>query len=83
MSDHNGIRYVFNQPSLNAWQSRWLATLNEFDFEIKCIKGKENRVADALSRIVHVNHIATMSSYGTYLQECIFHVGKQDDKFSS
>jgi len=36
-----------------------LATLHEFDFEIRYIKGKENRVVDALSRRVWVNHIAT------------------------
>ena len=42
---------------------------SEFEFEIKYIKGNENMVADALSRRVKVNHIATMSSYGTGLQE--------------
>jgi len=36
----------------------------------------ENWVADALSRRVIVNHIATMSSYGTHL-----HGGQQDDKY--
>lgn len=41
--------------------------LSEFDFEIKYIKGKEKRVADALSRRVQVNHTGTMSSYGKYL----------------
>ena len=34
---------------LNARQARWLEFLCEFDFEIKNIKGKENKVADALS----------------------------------
>jgi len=38
--------------------------INEFDFEIRYIKGKENRVVVALSRRIQVNHIATMSSYG-------------------
>jgi len=49
--------------NLNSKQARWLATISEFDFEIKFIKGKENRVADALSRRIQVNHIASMSSY--------------------
>jgi len=30
---------------------RWKIKLREFDYEIKYIKGKENHVADALSRI--------------------------------
>ena len=50
MSDHIGLRYLFNQLNLNAKQDRCLATINEFDFEIRYIKRKENRVEDALSR---------------------------------
>ena len=42
----------------------WPSLVN---FEIIYIKGKENWVADALSRKVHVNHIVAMSSYGTEL----------------
>ena len=45
--------------------------INEFDFEIRYIKGMENRVADALSRKVEVNQIAAMSSYGTNLHDRI------------
>jgi len=71
MSDHIGLRYLFDQPNLNARQARWLAMINEFGFEIRYIKGKENRVADALSRWVQVNHLAAMSSYGTNLQDRI------------
>jgi len=37
--------------------------ISEFDFEIMYIKGKENMVADALSRSVQLNQIVTMSSY--------------------
>jgi len=63
MSDHNGLRFLFDQPNLNSRQSGCLAMINEFNFEIRYIKGKDNRVANALSRRVHVNHIASMSSY--------------------
>ena len=52
MSDHIGLRYLFDQPNLNARQARLLATLSEFDFEIRYIKGKENQVADDFSRNV-------------------------------
>jgi len=69
MSDHNGLRYLFDQPNINVGKARWLATPSEFDFKIRYIKHKESRVAYAHSRRVHVNHVATMRSYGTYLQD--------------
>ena len=46
---HCGLKYLFDQPTLNDRKARWLEFLCEFDFEIKHIKGKENKVADALS----------------------------------
>ena len=52
MSDHNGLRYLFDQPNINVRQARWLTTLSEFDFEIRYIKGKENKVVDVLGRRV-------------------------------
>jgi len=52
MSDHSGLRYLFDEPNLNGRQAQWLDTINQFDLEIKYIKGKENMVADALSRWV-------------------------------
>jgi len=71
MSDHNRLRYFFNQQNLNAMQARQLATLSQFDFEIKYIKGKENQVANTLGRRVLVDHISVVISYGIYLQERI------------
>ena len=56
MSDHSGLRYLFDQLNLNGRKARWLATISEFDFEIRYIKGKENIVAYALNRWVQVNH---------------------------
>jgi hypothetical protein len=37
---HNGLKYLFDHPTLNARQSRWLEFLCEYDFDIKHIKGK-------------------------------------------
>ena len=78
MSTHNGLRYLFDQPNLNVRQARWLATINEFDFKIRYIKGKQNKVADVLSRRVQMNHIAVVSSYVTDLQDLILQAGQQD-----
>jgi hypothetical protein len=62
MTDHCGLRYLFDQPKLNTRQARWMALLSEFDFEIKHIKGKENKVADALSRSMRTIHLAAVST---------------------
>jgi hypothetical protein len=37
---HNGMRYLFDEPTLNARQRRWLEFFCEYDFDIKHIKGK-------------------------------------------
>ena len=65
MTDHYGLRYLFDQPKLNARQAIWMALLSEFNFEIKHIKGKENRVADALSRSMRTVHLAMVSTCET------------------
>ena len=49
-SDNISLKYLFDQQNLNARHARWLSFLSEYDFEMKHIKGKENKVADALSR---------------------------------
>ena len=59
---HCGLKCLFDHPTLNARQARWLEFLCEFDFEIKHIKGKENKVADELSRKVHEMHVASLST---------------------
>ena len=39
-TNHCGLKYLFDQPTLNGRKPRWLEFLCEFDFEIKHIKGK-------------------------------------------
>ena len=60
-TDHCGLKYLFDQPTLNSRHVRWMEFLCEFDFEIKHIKGKENKVDDALSRKVQEMHVASLS----------------------
>jgi hypothetical protein len=60
---HNGLKYMFDQPTLNARQSIWLEFLREYDFDIKHIRGKENKVVDAFNRRVHELHATTISMY--------------------
>ena len=70
-TDHNGLKYLFDQPTLNARQIRWLEFLCEYDFDIKHIKGKENKVVDALNRKVHELHATAISMYRTEMKDRI------------
>ena len=63
MYDNISLKYLFDQQNLNARQARWLDFLSEYDFEIKHIKGKENKMADALRINVITCFIATTRSY--------------------
>jgi hypothetical protein len=31
--DHNGMKYLFDHPTLNVRHSRWLEFLSEYDFD--------------------------------------------------
>jgi hypothetical protein len=62
MIDHCGLRHLFDQSKLNDRQARWMALLSEFDLEIEHIKGKENRVVDALSRSMKTIHLEAVST---------------------
>jgi hypothetical protein len=77
-TDHNGLKYLFDKPTLNARQSRWLEFLCEYDFEIKHIKGKENKLVDALSRRVHELHVTTISMYQTDIKRRIIEAANED-----
>ena len=67
-TDHCGLKYLFIQPTLNAKPARWLEFLCEFDFEIKHINGKENKVADALNRKMQEMHVASLSIFQSDLR---------------
>ena len=40
-TDNMILKYLFDQPDLNARQARWFPFLSEYHFELKRIKGKE------------------------------------------
>jgi hypothetical protein len=68
---HNGLKYLFDELVLNARQSRCFEFLCEYEFEIKHIKGKENKVVDALNSRVHELHAMTISMYQTDIKGII------------
>ena len=83
MTDNKGLKYLLDQPNLNARQARWLAFLSEYDFEIQHIKGKENKVADALSRNARMNFAVAINTYATDLDEQFKKGIEQDEIYQS
>ena len=69
MTDNKGLKYLLDQPNLNYRKARWLTFLSEYDFEIQHIKGKENKVADALNINAKLNFIAAINTYKIDLEE--------------
>ena len=63
MTDNKGLKYFLDQPKLNTRQARWLSFVSEYDFEIQHIKGKGNKVVDALSKNEKLNFVAAIGTY--------------------
>ena len=59
-TDNMSLKYLFDLRDLNSRQARWLAFLSEYHFELKHIKGKENKIVDALSRQDHMLYEVTL-----------------------
>lgn len=49
-TDHHPLVYLQTQASLSRKQPRWLEFLQQFAFRVQYVKGRDNVVADALSR---------------------------------
>ena len=53
-TDHEPLTWLKTQAQINRRQSHWLEFLSRFKFEILYVKGDENVVADALSRMLEL-----------------------------
>ena len=80
-TDHCGLKYLFDHPTLNVRQERWLYFLCEFYFKIKHIKGKENKVVDALNRKVQEMHVASLSICQSDLRQRIVNCAAGDELY--
>ncbi|GJX55497.1 putative reverse transcriptase domain-containing protein [Tanacetum coccineum] len=49
-TDHKSLQHIFDQKELNMRQMRWIELFSDYECEIRYHPGKENVVADALSR---------------------------------
>ena len=52
LTDNNLLTYVLMTPNLDALGHRWVTALAGYNMTIRYLKGSDNKVADALSRIV-------------------------------
>ena len=50
LSDHKNLEYFMTVRKLSERQIRWSLILSRFNFKIRHISGKENVLADTLSR---------------------------------
>ena len=51
LTDNNPLTYILTTPNLDALGHRWVAALAGYNMTIHYLKGSDNKVADALSRI--------------------------------
>ena len=65
------LKYLIYQPDLNVRQARWLDFLSEYHFELKHIKGKENKVSNALIQRTHMIYEVNLSQTDAYFHERI------------
>eukprot|EP00253_Pinus_taeda_P026738 PITA_26738 len=80
-TDHHILTNYFSQPTLNARQARWVDFLSGFDFDIKHLQGKENKVADALSRKVQSLYEVSISGWKSPFLEIIKEIADQDVEY--
>eukprot|EP00253_Pinus_taeda_P019414 PITA_19414 len=80
-TDQHSLTNYFSQPTLNARQARWVDFLSGFDFEIKHLQGKENKVADALSRKIHNLYEVSFSRWESPFMEIIKESADQDTEY--
>ena len=61
-SDHRPLRFLFNNDKASSKVLRWRLSLQEYDFEVRYLKGGENTAADCLSRVYLIDDNVEVSS---------------------
>ncbi|XP_035836073.1 uncharacterized protein LOC118484192 [Helianthus annuus] len=68
-TDHHSLKHVLTQTIQTPEQQKWVTKLMGYDFEIHFKPGKENTVADALSRVQIPVMLALSHPTATWLNE--------------
>ncbi|GJR29652.1 reverse transcriptase [Tanacetum coccineum] len=78
---HFSLKYMLDQRITTPFQSKWLPKLLGFDYEIEYKKGKDNVVADALSRIERQAELFSLLSGGlsNELMDAVLTTWSSDD----
>ena len=75
-SDHKSLKYIFTQRDLNMRQRIWMEFLEDYDFTFYYHPGKENVVADALSR-KSLGALASIAAWKWRMLEIVGQFGLQ------
>lgn len=65
-TDHQPIKYLqakYKGKDLSRRHQRWLLKLGEYDYDIEYLKGKNNKVADFLSRVENHENRENINEY--------------------
>ena len=62
-TDHQPLTTIFRKPTKSPRVTRWLLEMREYHFKIKYLKGKDNVVADQLSRPVNMLQYALTDTW--------------------
>ncbi|GBG74900.1 hypothetical protein CBR_g19413 [Chara braunii] len=82
-SDHETLRWLMTQAKMTPKLTRWAAEIDQYDFELKPVKGKYNVVADALSRRAdYFGAIVHYLDIGKDLQQKVREAYAQDPIYS-
>ena len=78
---NSGVKHLFSQQDINVRQTRLLAFLIEFNFKLRHIKGKTNKVADQLSRRTNGHHELIISKVKNDIENRIKYARRNDENY--
>ena len=76
-TDHNNLRYFLTQKDLNERRQRWVSKIQAFYFYIEYVPGKNNVIANSLSRRPSISLMDVAENWKATLE-----VEYAKDKFS-